>query len=110
MKGGAGARSNAPTRDNASQLDSTPKASRSRGDLQDHHPPLETRIDYRCPFCDRRKANATYKLGRDGAPRWFIGCWSGRCPERGEYLQRLGDALGVGDDATLEQLAAALVA
>lgn len=90
--------------------DSKAERTADRDGLRTVHPAVGTRIQYRCPFCGEEDANATYKLDRDGQPRWFVGCWSRRCASGGDYLQRLGEALGVGGDAALEQLAAAVAA
>jgi hypothetical protein len=90
--------------------DSAAERSLSRGGLTDSQPALDTRIQYRCPLCGRSDANATYKLDRDGDPRWFVGCWGGSCASGGDYLQSLGEALEVGADAELDELIGALLA
>jgi hypothetical protein len=49
------------------------------------------RFTYKCPLCGRGDADATYKPGRDGQWRWFVGCWA--CPSE-EYLPAVAEAVG----------------
>lgn len=42
-------------------------------------PPVGAKLKFACPLCGGAdKGDATYKLGRDGRLRWFLGCWA--CP------------------------------
>jgi hypothetical protein len=85
--------------------DSDAKRTGSPDGLTDSHAALGSRIEFGCPVCRGGNADATYKLGRDGQPRWFVGCKSIKCPDGAAYLDALGDALGVGAGRTPEALA-----
>lgn len=69
-------------------------------------PALGNRVNYRCPFCDSHKANATYKPNRDGFPEWFIGCWTHGCD--GRHLPSLAEALDLDPGTDKEEIVAAL--
>ncbi len=69
--------------------------------------PLGTKYRFTCPVCGDGNADATYKTGRDGEPRWFVGCKSLKCPTGAAYLDGLGEALGLGRGHTPDTLAVA---
>jgi len=68
-------------------------------------PKLGTRHEFTCPVCGDGNADATYKIGREGEPRWFVGCKSLKCERGAAYLDDLGVALGVGAGRMPDELA-----
>jgi hypothetical protein len=87
--------------------DSPAKVSACAGSNQNGQARLGERVEFECPLCGKDKANATYKLDRDGHPRWFVSCWSGSCDSGAEYLDLLAEAWELPEGSTPEDLAAA---
>ena len=71
-------------------------------------PRLGERINYRCPVCGDGGGDATYKPTRYGDNDWLVGCWSPECERDRRYLPKLGDAFGLGEAASKEQIVSAL--
>lgn len=69
---------------------------------------LGSRYPFTCPVCGDGNADASLRLNRDGAPEWFVGCFSTKCATNSRYLGDLGEALGIGRGAAKPQLAAAV--
>lgn len=98
----------APNPYTAAKDTATAEASASSGGIQSVHPELGTRVEYACPVCGGGNADATYKRGRDGEPRWFVSCLSTSCPRGAAYLDALGESLELGPGRTPEELAGAV--
>ena len=71
-------------------------------------PRLGEHINYRCPVCGDGGGDATYKPTRYGDNDWLVGCWSPECERDRRYLPKLGDAFGLGEAASKEQIVSAL--
>lgn len=75
---------------------------------EQNQPALGTRYAFTCPVCGDGNADATLKKNREGAPEWFVGCFSWKCATNRRYLGDLGEALGIGRGASKPELAAAV--